>query len=123
MHCGQRTLMTVPVINTTMYHLLPVPLHCGCSLAVIYRILYAATFVPIVYIKDHSRYDSACAGDTLSSSLLCGLLCSHEIGQSCIQRQQSDQVSCQGYYGPLLLVQPLSERHDQLSSHHCWSWT
>ena len=59
------------------------------------------------------RYDSTYAGAGWyhltffahsSSSLLCGLLCSHEIGQSCIQRQ-SDQVSCQGYYGPSLLIQ------------------
>lgn len=35
----------------------------GCSLAVISGILYGSTFVPIIYIKDHSkRNDSIYAG-------------------------------------------------------------
>ncbi|XP_055452598.1 transmembrane protein 144 [Psammomys obesus] len=66
-------LMTEPVINTaedpcedpswvdrlsTKYHRI-----VGCSLAVISGVLYGSTFVPIIYIKDHSKInDSIYAG-------------------------------------------------------------
>ncbi|XP_005076201.2 transmembrane protein 144 isoform X2 [Mesocricetus auratus] len=58
-------LMTEPVINTTedlctassWVDKLSTKYHrtVGCSLAVISGILYGSTFVPIIYIKDHSR--------------------------------------------------------------------
>ncbi|XP_038204316.1 transmembrane protein 144 isoform X2 [Arvicola amphibius] len=66
-------LITEPVINTAEDHCsdsswvdrLSAKYHriVGCSLAVISGILYGSTFVPIIYIKDHSkRNESVYAG-------------------------------------------------------------